>query len=463
MAEPRLRGARRERIEPMVAVDVSQSEEAYLQPDSVAARLSERARKVMPGGNTRTTVFQAPYPPYAVRGSGSVVVDADGQARYDFVNNYTSLLHGHADADVNAAVVEQLANGTAFGMPTEHEIKLAELIAARVPSVEHVRFTNSGSEAVMMAIKAARAYTGRPKIAKFEGAYHGSYDFAEVSLSTPEHLWTHDDPVSYPYSHGTPQGVLDNVIVLPFNDTPSMERLLEQHKAELAAVLIDPMPMRAGLIPAEVAFLERLREVTRALGIVLIFDEVVSLRTAYGGTQATLGVTPDLTTMAKIIGGGFPVGALGGSAEVMSVFDPTHGYPRAPHGGTFNANPITMVAGLAAMGKMTPAEYERLDALGAQLREGLAEALDGARVRGQVSGMGSLFHIHLHDRPLKDYRSANPTREEAARVATLHRALLAHSVVTTPALVGCLSTPMGETEVNALVDAFSAALRETAD
>ena len=446
----------------MVTVDIAKHDEAYLEPSSSAARLNARAQRVMPGGNSRTTVYMAPHPDYAARGLGAVVVDADGQARYDFVNNYTSLMHGHADPDINAAVVEQLQYGTAFGMPTEHEINLAELIAERVPSVEHVRFTNSGSEAVMMAVKAARAYTGRPMIAKFEGCYHGSYDFVEVSLATPEELWS-DDPISYPYSHGTPQAVLDSVLVLPFNDIATLERLLERHKHELAAVLIDPMPMRAGMIPAEPAFLERLREMTHAFGIVLIFDEVISLRVAYGGTQSLLGVTPDLTTMAKIIGGGFPVGAVGGSAEVMGVFDPTKRYPKAPHGGTFNANPITMVAGLAAMQKMTPAEFERLERLGGLLREGIAEALDGARVRGQVTGRGSLFYIHLHDRPLKDYRTTNPTPAEAQRTAKLHRALMAHGVIVAPMLMGCLSTPMDEPEVNAFVDAVAASLRETAD
>jgi glutamate-1-semialdehyde 2,1-aminomutase len=159
----------------MVVTDLQR--EAFRAPDSISAGLYERARKVMPGGNTRTTVYQSPHPPYAASGRGAVVVDADGQERYDYINNYTSLIHGHADPDINAAVIEQLQYGTAFAMPTEHEVALAELLVERIPSIEQVRFTNSGSEAVMMAVKAARAYTGRPKIVKFEGCYHGSYDF----------------------------------------------------------------------------------------------------------------------------------------------------------------------------------------------------------------------------------------------------------------------------------------------
>ena len=431
---------------------------AYLTPSSASAQLAERARQVMPGGNTRTTVYQAPHPPYASLGQGAVIVDADGEERLDFLNNYTSLIHGHADPDITAAVIEQLQFGTAFAMPTQPEVELAELLAERIPSVEQVRFTNSGSEAVMMAVKAARAYTGRPKILKFEGCYHGSYDFVEVSMTTTEEHWGSPEPPSVAYSHGTPRAVLDSVVVSRFNDIDLTERLIEQHRDELAAVLIDPMPMRAGLVLTELPFVRRLREITQQYGIVLIFDEVISLRTAYGGTQSILGITPDLTTMAKIIGGGFPVGALGGSAKVMGVFDPSQGSPRAPHGGTFNANPITMVAGLAAMRKMTPEAFDRLAMLGAMLREGLAEAMDGARVQGQVTGMGSLFHVHLHDRPIRDYRGSVVTPDERTRAATIHAGLMERGIITAPALMGCLSTPMGEAEVGACIAAFAESL-----
>lgn len=436
---------------------------AYRISSSSSARLHERANAVMPGGNSRTTVHLDPYPAYAARGQGATVVDVEGQERLDVLNNYTSLIHGHADPDIIAAVEDQLRNGTAFGMPTPQEVELAELIAGRVPSIDMVRFTNSGTESVMVALQAARAYTGRPKIAKFEGSYHGTYDFAGVSTSVAEDAWSEEIPPVTPYARGTPDGVLENVLVLRYNDTAMMERMLEQHKDELAAVLVDPMPWRLGLIPGEQAFLERLREITRAHGIVLIFDEVIAFRTAYGGTQELVGITPDLTTLAKIIGGGFPVGAVGGSAEVMSVFDPRGGKPKVPHGGTFSANPVTMVAGLAAMQKMTREEYQRLDELGDYVRDGLAEAMDGARVPGQVTGRGSLFGIHLNDRPLSDFRSWYGTRDEQARRETVHSKLLEHGVFMAPALTGCLSTPMGRDEANRLIDAFAAALRETAE
>jgi glutamate-1-semialdehyde 2,1-aminomutase len=435
--------------------------EAFRQPLSASARLHEHARKVMPGGNTRTTVHMDPYPAYANRGRGAVVVDAEGEERLDFLNNYTSLIHGHADPDVSAAVIEQLQLGTAFGMPTPHEVALAELIVDRIPSVEHIRFTNSGTEAVMSAIQAARAYTNKPKIMKFEGSYHGSYDYAGVSTLAPESVWDQPLPPSTAYYYGSPQGMLDDVVVSRYNDFDLTGQLIESHKSDLAAVLIDPMPFRMGLIPGQVAFLEQLREMTRSLGIVLIFDEVISLRAAYGGYQSVVGVTPDMTTMAKIIGGGFPVGAVGGREEIMAVFDPRGGAPRVPHGGTFSANPMTMVAGLTAMRKMDQAAFDRLDALGNYLREGLAEAMDGARLEGQVTGHGSLFGIHMHARPLSDYRSSHGRLAERARGSATFNGMLAHGVIVSPALTGCLSTPMTEADANTLIDAFAAGLRES--
>lgn len=434
--------------------------DAFLAESSESARLHARAARVMPGGNTRTTLYQHPYPPYAVRGRGAVVADAEGEERLDFINNYTSLIHGHADPEIIAAVMEQLQQGAAFALPTGKEVGLAETLVERIPSVQQVRFTNSGTEAVMLAIKAARAFTGRPKIAKFEGCYHGSSEIAEVSLICPPEYWDAPDPPSIPVSAGTPQSILDTVVVLPFNDIATTERLVERHRDELAAVLIDPLPMRAGLVPAEPAFILRLRELTRAHGIVMILDEVISLRLGWGGAQSLLGIDPDLTTMGKIIGGGFPVGGLGGRAEIMAVFDPSGGSPRAQHGGTFNANPITMAAGQVAMRKLTPAAFGRLDRLGTRLRQGLADTLADARETGQVTGMGSLFHVHLHRRPIRDYRTACETPAEVARRLALFRALTTRGILTSPTLFGCLSTPMGEQEIDAMIDAFAAALQD---
>ena len=220
---------------------------SYLQPGSRSAELFARAQGVMPGGNTRTTVFSAPYPAYVASADGATVTDVDGQTRLDFVNNYTALIHGHAHPRILDAVRRQLTLGTAVSFPTETEVRLAELLVDRVDSIERIRFTNSGSEAVMMAVQAARAFTGRDKVARFEGCYHGAYDFAED-------------------------------VLLPFNQADTAARILREHAGELAAVLVDPLPHRPGFIDPVDGFLHSLREITRELGIVLISDEIISFR-----------------------------------------------------------------------------------------------------------------------------------------------------------------------------------------
>ena len=431
----------------------------WAQPGSRSAELFARAQGVLPGGNTRTTVYMAPYPPYAASGEGCWVTDVEGDRRLDCLNNYTALIHGHAHPAIVEAASRRLAQGASFPLPTPEEIELASLLVERLPSVDQVRFTNSGSEAVMMAVKAARAHTGRPKIAKFEGAYHGSYDFVEVSLgSTPANWGSLDAPASTPYSRGTPASVLDEVVVLPFNYPDKAVARIEREARHLAAVVLDPVPNRVGLMPARREFLEAIREVTRRHGIVLIFDEVISFRVGYHGAQGAFGVLPDMTTLGKIIGGGFPVGAVAGRADVMAVFDPTGGSPAAPHGGTFNANPVTMAAGLAAMTLMDRQAYERLDDLGAKLRASLADCFEHAGVPGAVTGMGSLFRVHGAERELVDYRSARAEPAESQRLAKIVRGLLEHGVLISPTGLGSLSTPMTDAELESFVETFAAVL-----
>jgi glutamate-1-semialdehyde 2,1-aminomutase len=428
-------------------------------PGSKSAELFARAQGVMPGGNTRTTVYMDPYPPYAASGEGCFVTDVEGDRRLDCLNNYTSLIHGHAHPAIVEAATRRLALGSSFPLPTPEEVDLAALLCERLPSAERVRFTNSGSEAVMMAVKGARAFTGRSGIAKFEGAYHGSYDYVEVSLgSTPDNWGSLGAPASIEYSRGTPPSVLEDVVVLPFNHTEQAVARIEREADRLAAVVVDPVPNRVGLMPARREFLRALREVTDRHGIVLIFDEVISFRVGYHGAQGVFGIIPDVTTLGKIIGGGFPVGALAGRTDVMAVFDPTGGHPKAPHGGTFNANPVTMAAGLAAMRLMTKDAYARLDETGAKLRASLAACFAHAGVSGGVTGMGSLFRLHGTDREIVDYRSARPTRQEAARLERIVRRLLEHGVLISITGLGCLSTPMGDAELESLVETFAAVL-----
>ncbi|MGE3150111.1 MAG: aspartate aminotransferase family protein [Pseudorhodoplanes sp.] len=421
--------------------------------------LFERAKRSLPGGNTRTTVFMQPHPLYAARGAGCRVWDVDGVERIDCINNFTAMIHGYAHPRIVEAAVTQIGIGSAFGMPTLSEIELAELLCERVTSVEQVRFTNSGTEGVMMALKAARAYTGRPKIAKCEGAYHGSYDYAEVSLDPSPETWGRNMPASIPHARGTPQGVLSDVITIPFNDTAAAESLLREHGSELAGILIDPMPNRAGLVPADPDYIAMLRRVTREIGALLIFDEVICFRLGHGGAQPIWNVEADLTVFGKIIGGGFPVGAVGGAAKVMAVFDPTRGKPALPHGGTFSANPVTMRAGLVSMQLLDEAAFRHLDAIGDQVRGGINAALRKAGLPGQAVGMGSLLRVHLVERPVRDYRTAYLSSEEAKRASAFHLGLLANGVIAAGNGLMALSTAMTQDDAAQVVAACETTIR----
>ena len=415
---------------------------------SRSGQLYQRACAVLPGGNTRTSLFWPPHQIYAVSGSGTRVVDVDGIERIDFQNNFTTLIHGHSHPAVVERVRDQIGRLMSAGLATELEIELAELICSRVASIEQIRFTNSGTEAVLASIKAARAFTGRPKIAKCEGAYHGSADLVEVSNASKPAEWGDEAaPERIPMSKGTPAGVLKDMIILPFNNVEASERLLRRHADELAAVMIDPMPVRMGLIGASPEYLAMLRTFTRQNGSLLISDEVLTFRLGYRGAQARFGYAPDLTTLGKIIGGGLPVGAVGGRKEIMAVFDPRPGFS-VWHGGTFNGNPTTMAAGLATMELLTPEALERLENLGERARLRVREALRGAGVPGQVTGAGSLLRIHCTDRNFINYRQFFPSPREAQRVEWLMVYLLNNGFLLTRMGTAALSTVMTEAEID---------------
>ena len=424
---------------------------------SASAHLFERARRVIPGGTSKANMRIRPHPCYIASGAGCRVTDVDGVVRLDALNNFTALIHGHGFPPIVEAVTRQVARGSAFASSTPEEVALAELLCARVPGLERIRFGNSGTEAVMMAIKAARAYTGRDRVAKFEGAYHGYYDDVQVSFNSKPGHWGPDDaPASVPSSGGIPKHRVLETLVLPWNDRDGCARLIERHRGELAAVLVDPLANQMGFIPPAPGFLAFLRALTRAHGILLIFDEIISFRVGYRGAQGRYGGDPDLTALGKIMGGGFPVGATGGRAEVMEVFDPGTRGPRILSGGTFSANPVTMAAGLAAMQAMTEAEFARLEQLGTRLRARLAQVLQAGGVAGQVTGEASLFRILLSDRPLRNYRDVDPDAD--TRADQLCHALLDAGVVVNTNGLGCLSTPMSEREVEEIAVALERAL-----
>lgn len=377
--------------------------------------LYQRALGHLPGGNSRTTVFVPPRPPYARRGSGCVVEDVDGHETIDLQNNYTALIHGHAHPAVVAAATAAIESGASFGLPTESEIELAEALAGRIPWATRWRFANSGTEAVMMAIRLARAATGRDKVLRFENAYHGSYD-----------------AVMMPGAPGVARAVAADVIPVPVGEIEPTLAALEQHAGELACVLFDAMPNRAGLRPASQTFVERLREATRRHGVLLIQDEVLTLRIGYGGMHSLYGIEPDLVTVGKVVGGGFPVGGFGGPAELMDRFDPRLDSPLS-HGGTFSANPVTMRAGLAALELLGAEEVNRLNEMGDRLRLALGEQ------GWEVTGRGSLLRLHGGD----------PER----RWWNLYRC----GILIAGNGLACLSTPMDEGTLEEIVDRFGEA------
>ena len=429
----------------------------YTSKTSRSRALHEEAVAVMPGGNSRTTTFFDPYPFYFQRGQGAHIWDADGVERVDFNGNYTSLVLGHATPDVVKAVQAVAESGLSFPGPTEYEVRLAEMLVRRVPSVESLRFTNSGTEATMNAVRLARAFTGRTKLAKFEGAFHGTHDWVMVSVTGEAKTWgNRRRPKSVAWSAGIPPAVLKNVVVLPWNDPEACEEILASEAANLAAVIVDPYLCNGGLVPPVEGFLPRLREVTERHGILLILDEVISFRTAWGGAQERLGLRPDLTTFGKIIGGGLPVGAFGGRRDIMAFYDPRKGGARISQGGTFNANPVTMAAGVATLNALTPESYARLDALGDRLRGGIGRLLTATRRRGQVTGVGSLFWLHWTTETLTDYRSTKP--KDAEMPQRVFMGLLNDGIFMTQRGLGACSLAMGDDDVDRFVNALARVL-----
>lgn len=430
---------------------------------SKSAELYDRAKKVLPGGVSRNTVLRSPHPVYASHGEGCRLIDLDGVSRIDFSNNMASLIHGHAYAPIVKAVSEQLAKGSAFMMATEAEVLFAEHLCGRSPAFERLRFVNSGTEALMVVLKASRAFTGRSMIAKVEGAYHGGYDYAEVSQAPNPQTWGEAHrPASVPLVHGTPRSALEDVVILPFNDVERSIARLEEHKGELACVLLDLMPHRVGLNPVEPEFIEAVRDWARSNGVLLVLDEVITFRSEFGGLQSRYGITPDLTAMGKLIGGGFPVGAVAGRADIMELMNPRAEKYLFPHSGTFSANPVTMTAGLIAMAAFDEASIERLNALADRAMAGIETAIQETGARACVTGCGSMFRVHMKERPPRNFREAFLTDAEHKRLSVLLDHLFEAGFLMINTCTATLSTPMTEAEIDALVDGFRSGFEKIA-
>jgi len=419
---------------------------------SKSEQLFSKALQYLPGGVSRNTIFRKPQPYYAERGEGCYVTDVEGVTRIDFANNMASLIHGHAYAPIVDAVSAQLAKGSCFTMATAVEVDYAQLLCQRVPSFDKIRFVNSGTEAVMAMLKAARAYTGKAKIAKVEGAYHGAYDYAEVSQTANPSNWGNvDKPNSIPVAVGTPIKALEDVVIIPFNDVERAINILDQHKHEIACVLVDLLPHRVGLIPATDEFVCALRKWADDNASLLVFDEVITFRANYSGAQQNYSVDPDLTALGKMIGGGFPTGALAGCDKVMKVLDPTEPKVLLPHSGTFSANPITMTAGLIAMRDFDQAAVEKLNVLATYAQDEITKVISEVGIGACVTGAGSMFRVHLKAQPPKNYREAFADKIESKLISELLDHMFDNGVMMINTCSATLSTKMSKKEIDHLV------------
>lgn len=412
-------------------------------------RLFAEATGLLPGGvSSPVRAFRAVggSPLFIERGEGAYLVDVDGNRYVDYVLSWGPLILGHAHPRVVAALEEALRKGTSFGAPSALELDLARLIRDAMPSLELVRFVSSGTEATMSALRVARAFTQRTKIVKFVGCYHGHADLLLVQAGSGVAT------LGLPDSPGVTPGAVRDTLTAPFNDLDAVERLFAAHD-DIAAVILEPVVGNMGLVLPQPTFLEGLREVTATNGALLVFDEVMTgFRVHPGGAQALYGITPDLTTLGKVIGGGLPVGAYGGRREIMELVAPAGPVYQA---GTLSGNPLAMTAGAETLREvLEPGVWDGLERSGARLEAGLASLGDGV----QVARAGTMFGMFFSDVPVTSWDEAK--RADTSRFAAFHRAMLERGVYLAPSQfeAGFLSTVHGDAEIDATIEAAADAL-----
>ena len=424
----------------------------------LSKRFFEQAQKVIPGGvnsPVRACKSVGADPVFFAGGAGPFIIDVDGKEYIDYVASWGPLILGHAHPEVIAAVQAAAENGTSFGAPTWAEVELAELICEIFPSIEKVRLVNSGTEATMSAVRLARGYTGKRKIIKFDGCYHGHADSFLVKAGSGVAT------LGIPGSPGVPEEIVANTISLPYNDLAAVEEAFAKMGEDIACVIVEPIAGNMGVVPPKPGFLEGLREITKKHGALLIFDEVITgFRVSLSGAQGLYGVYPDLTCLGKIIGGGLPVGAYGGRAEIME-----HIAPEGPvyQAGTLSGNPIAVAAGIATLRVlMRPGTYERLEALSQRLAKGLAEAASAAQAKVTFNRVGSMMTCFFREGEVTNFSEAAASDTE--KYGKFWRAMLARGVYLAPSQfeAAFVSLAHTEEEIDHTIEAAKEAFAEVA-
>lgn len=448
--------------------------EQYKKNTTESATLFKKAKKVIPGGVTANIKYIDPHPIVMERAKGSRLYDVDNNEYIDYLLSYGALIHGHGHPHVTEAVMNQMkeAGTTIFGTPHRLEPLMAEKLISLYPGIERVRFTNSGLEATLLAIRTAAAYSGKSKIAKFEGHYHGGYDQVLISVNPNEQeAGDAKQPTPTPESSGLPQHYLDNTIIMPFNDLEATERLLRQHLDELSCLIMEPI--QGGFIPADSEFIAEVRKLTEELGIVLIFDEVkTGFRLGLGGAQEIYGVKPDLTALGKVLGGGFPVGAIGGKKEMMEVLAPdqakdvlTAGAENADkkqalfHSGTYNGHPTVLAAGLATIELLEHGDtMKELFSRTRVLRKHLEDLYKSYDIPMQTVGEGSIFNIVLSDAPIINYRDLSTANTTLRKEIDFE--LLNLGIYTKPLNRYSMSTAHTKEDISLTIEAHEKAIKK---
>ncbi len=415
--------------------------------------LFKESQNYLPGGVDSPVRAFKPHPFFVEKAEGSQLWDVDGNVYTDYCLGYGPLIMGHAPSQIMKGVSEQIKKGTTYGAPTQNEIELAKVVINKVPCADMVRFVNSGTEATMSAIRLARGFTGKNKIVKFEGAYHGAHDYVLVKSGS--------GAACLPDSLGIPEDTTKNTLSAPFNDPEALKDLIESQGHDIAAIILEPVMGNIGCIEPEKGYLEFLRKITAENDILLIFDEVITgFRVAEGGAQEYYGVTPDLVTLGKIIGGGFPMGAFAGKREIMEMIAPSGSVYQA---GTFNGNPISVNAGLATLNELNSGFYRTLNKKGHKIRSAIADIIEDNDYDLNVVGLSSMFQIYFNKNPVKNYADAK--KSDADKFLTYFRELLQQGVFIPPSQFECcfLSQAHSTQDLEKTIEAIASSLQVALD